>query len=240
MSIKHRIRQALWSLGYDIQRFTPELNPLARRKQIIESCRIDTMLDIGANAGQFALQTRSDIGYAGRILSFEPLSSAFKRLEAHARHDDAWEVFNLALGDADGTAEINISANSYSSSLLAMLPSHARSAPASGYVGTEVINVKRLDAIFDDLCAQARHVYMKLDTQGFEEKVLQGARESLDRIDTIQMEMSLVPLYEGELLFPEMCGLMKEKGYTLIAIENGFTDPSSGQLLQVDGIFHRL
>src|SRR5438552_15044691 len=74
---------------------------------------------------------------------------------------------------------------------------------------------------------------------GIESKVLKGAEKSLARIDTVQMEMSLVPLYDGELLFNEMCIVMGKKGYTLIAIENGFSDLTSGQLLQVDGIFHR-
>jgi len=78
-----------------------------------------------------------------------------------------------------------------------------------------------------------------MDTQGFESKVLKGAENSLPHIDTVQMEMSLVPLYDGELLFNEMCLLMSQKDYTLVAIENGFSDSASGQLLQVDGIFHR-
>jgi hypothetical protein len=53
------------------------------------------------------------------------------------------------------------------------------------------------------------------------------------------MEMSLVPLYEGELLFDEMYMLMSEKGYRLIAIEPGFLDQVTGQIFQVDGLFHR-
>ena len=81
---------------------------------------------------------------------------------------------------------------------------------------------------------------MKIDTQGFESKVLKGAEKSLAHINTVQMEMSLVPLYDGESSFNEMCILMSKKGYTLVAIENGFSDQASGQLFQVDGIFHRL
>ena len=91
------------------------------------------------------------------------------------------------------------------------------------------------------ICAgRFNRVYMKIDTQGFESKVLKGAGNSLMRIDTVQMEMSLVPLYEGEMLFNEMCMFMTEKGYSLIAIESGFSDQNTGQVLQVDGIFHRL
>jgi len=62
MSTKHELRRLLWKIGYDISRFTPKSHPLARRRQILQSYRIDTVLDIGANSGQFARQMRSDIG----------------------------------------------------------------------------------------------------------------------------------------------------------------------------------
>ena len=240
MSIKHELKKFLWKVGYDISRFTPTSHPLARKKLLFESYEIDTVLDIGANSGQFVQQLRGDIGYTRRILSFEPLSTAFELLKLNAKDDAAWEVFNFAIGDTEEKQEINIAGNSYSSSLLNMLPSHLKSAPNSKYIGKEVIDVKTLDSIFGDLCKVPKNIYMKMDTQGYESKVLQGAENSLAHIDTVQMEMSLVPLYAGELLFNEMCILMDKKGYTLVAIENGFSDPTSGQLLQVDGIFHRL
>ncbi len=240
MKIHHELRKLLWKVGYDICRFTPTSHPLARRKQILEFYEIDTVLDIGANSGQFAKHLRGDMGYTRRILSFEPLSTAFKLLKENAKDDLAWEVFNYALGDTEEKRGINIAGNSYSSSLLNMLPSHLKSAPNSGYIGKEVIDIRTLDSLYGDLCKTAKNVYLKIDTQGFESKVLKGAENSLAHVDTIEMEMSLVPLYDGELLFNEMCILMGKKGYTLIAIENEFSDPASGQLLQVDGFFHRL
>ena len=240
MSIKHELQKFLRKFGYDISKFTPTSHPLARRRQIFEFYAIDTVLDIGANSGQFAQQLRGDIGYSKRIISFEPLNSAFELLKANAKADQSWEVFNCAIGDTEEKREINIAGNSYSSSFLNMLPSHLKSAPAPKYIGREVIDIKTLDSLFGDLCKSAKSVYMKIDTQGFESKVLKGAGKSLARIDTVQMEMSLVPLYEGELLFNEMCMLMSKKGYSLVAIETGFSDQVSGQLLQVDGIFHRL
>jgi FkbM family methyltransferase len=239
MGIKHEFRKLLWKVGYDISRITPTSGPMALRKQILGSFEIDTVLDIGANSGQFAQKLRHEAGYSRRIVSFEPLSTAFELLKANAKADPAWEVFNCAIGDSEGKREINIAGNSYSSSLLNMLPSHLKSAPQSRYVGKELIEIKTLDSLFGDLCKTARNVYMKIDTQGFESKVLHGAERSLSRIDTIELEMSLVPLYDGELLFNEMCVRMSQKGYTLYAIENEFSDPASGQLLQVEGIFHR-
>lgn len=240
MSIKNEVRKLLWNVGIDISRFEPTSHDVARRKQLIESYQIDTFLDIGANSGQSGVQLRKNLGYTGRILSFEPLSSAFALLQANAKDDPAWQIFNIALGDAQEKVQINIAQNSESSSLLDMLPSHLKSAPQSGLVGKEEITVKTLDSIFDDVCKGAKNIYMKVDTQGYEAKVLAGAKNSLPVIDTIQMEMSLIPLYEGEMLMIEKCILMRDLGYTLVAIENGFSDPKSGQLLQVDGIFHRL
>jgi FkbM family methyltransferase len=240
MKATHQLRRILWKFGYDICRFDRTSHPLARRKHILENYEIDTILDIGANSGQFAHELREDIGYAGRIISFEPLHEAFKSLEAHAKGDQRWEIFNFAIGDVEEKREINIAGNSLSSSFLDMLPSHLNAAPESKYVGKEVIEVRTLDSMFERVCGNAGNIYMKIDTQGFESRVLKGAAMSLPRINTVQMEMSLVPLYGTELLFDEMCNLMRDKGYTLIAIENGFSVPGTAQLLQIDGIFRRL
>jgi FkbM family methyltransferase len=239
MNIKQKLRKILWRFGYDIKRYPQLSDPLARRKQIFVYYDIDVVLDIGANIGQFAFQLRNDLGYKKRIISFEPLSSAFEVLKAKAKNDPYWEVFNFALGDTEGREEINIAGNSYSSSLLNMLPSHIKAAPGSKYVGKEIIEVKSLETIYYDLCNLNNNVYMKIDTQGFELKVLEGSKKVLMNINTIQIEMSLVPLYEGSLLFNEMYRYMVDQGYSLVSIEPGFIDKNSGQLLQVDGIFHR-
>jgi FkbM family methyltransferase len=239
MSIKHTLRKLVWRAGYDISRYAPASHPFARMQQLLRSCSIDTVLDIGANTGQFGEFLRNDLGYRKKIISFEPLSSAFAVLKAKAGKDPYWDAFNIALGDIEGPSEINIAGNSYSSSLLDMLPSHSKSAPKSVYSGKETIEVRRLDSIFDSLCSETTRVYMKIDTQGFESTVLKGAERALQRISSVQMEMSLVPLYKGELLFNELYSFMENRGYSLVAIVPGFSDRESGQLLQVDGIFRR-
>ncbi len=225
--------------GFDIIRYEPKSHPLARRKKILDTYNIDLVLDVGANTGQYGLQLR-EIGYKDRITSFEPLSSAYKLLRENANRDELWDVHNHALGDEDGITSINIAGNLYSSSLLDMLPNHIKSSPNSKYVGTEDIRIQRLDSIFTSVVKHAKNVYMKIDTQGYEEHVLNGAKSSLQYIDTLQLEMSLIPLYTSELLFNEMYQNLFEKGYKLIAVEPGFTDNQTGQLLQFDGIFHRM
>jgi len=236
MYIKHKIRKTIRKFGYDISRFTPAYHPIARIKKLFETYKFDVVLDIGANTGQFAKQIR-DIGYSKRILSFEPLSSAFEVLKKNAKGDPGWEVFNYAIGDIDEKRDINIASNSFSSSLLDMSTSFLRLVPAVDYVGKEMTNIKTLDSIFSDLCETSKNFYMKIDTQGFENKVLKGADKSLKQIDFVQMEMSFIPLYKDEILFIDMCNFMAEKGYSLIGIETGITDQRTGRLLQVDGIF---
>jgi FkbM family methyltransferase len=200
---------------------------------------IDVVLDVGANAGQFAHHLRRDLGFEGRICSFEPLSIAFRKLQSRAAEDPKWQGFNFALGDIDGLATINVAANSESSSMLEMLPLHVEAAPESRFVGTEDVEIRRLDAIFDDLCHPGEAVYLKIDTQGFEGRVLRGADRCLPEIDTLQVEVSLTPLYRDELTFDQLYQLLLGKGYAMVDLEPGFTNPQTGQLLQADVIFHR-
>jgi FkbM family methyltransferase len=239
VTLKHRLRRHLWTIGWDVVRFAPGAHPIARRRKLLATYGIGVILDVGANDGQYGATLREDLGFDGYIRSFEPMGAAFSRLEARAARDPRWDVFQLALGDEEGTATINIAGNSYSSSLLDMLPAHAAAAPESRSVGTEEVALTTLDAVFDDACPDAERVFLKIDTQGYEGPVLRGAARSLSRVDVVQLEMSLVPLYAGELSLVELVTYMLGEGFVLVALEPGFTDPRTGELLQVDGIFHR-
>ena len=219
-------------------RYALRTHPLARRKKLLESSRIDVVLDVGANKGQYAQELRAT-GYKGRIVSFEPLSSAYRQLSENAKGDDKWDTMNFALGATNGTTEINVSANSVSSSILEMLPSHLKAAPSSKYVAKEKIAIKTLDSNFHDFCSESNNVLLKIDTQGFEQYVLEGAEEFLQFVEIIEIEMSLVPLYQGNVLFFDMCDILYRKGFCIFSIEPGFSDNKTGQLLEVDGIFYR-
>jgi hypothetical protein len=120
-----------------------------------------------------------------------------------------------------------------------MLPVHLDSAPDSLYVGQEMITVRRLDDITDHYYRPGNKLFVKIDTQGYEKRVLEGCRGSLDRIEGFQLELSLVPLYEGESLITEMITELKGRGYLLKLIETGHLDYRTGELLQVEGYFFR-
>jgi len=230
----------LRKLGYEISKFTPATNSLSRRLQLIRHHQIDLLFDVGANVGQFGRGMRRH-GYRGRIVSFEPLLSAYTDLQKWVQRDSLWESFNMALGDFDGAAEINVSMDSQSSSMLGILPSHTNRSAAAAFSGKESITVQKLDTVFGPLVGADRSpsIYLKIDAQGFEKRIIEGAKESLPNITGIQMEVSIIPLYQDECLLPEMLKLMDEAGYTLMSLEPGYCDPESGQLLQVDCVFFR-
>lgn len=238
MRIRDSIRKIIRKCGYDVIRYTRTSHTEARRISLISEYKISVILDVGANTGQYAKRLRY-LGHTGRVVSFEPLRSEYAELEKRASRDPAWETRNYALGDHDGTQEINVSENSVSSSLLNILPRHIASEPKARSIGKKTIELRKLDSIFDEICSGEDNPYLKLDTQGYEMQILEGAERSLDKIHTIQIEMSLIPQYQGETLLPEMTSWLYAKGYVLVAIEPAHSDWRDGQMLQVDGIFHR-
>lgn len=209
---------------------------IKRRLKIIKSQGINCIFDIGANTGQYAIYMRT-YGYNQRIISFEPLKEPFQKLLSASSKDSNWSAYNCALGNENAISSINVSKNSSSSSILDMLPMHLNSAPHSKYVDKEQIEIKTLDSIFDSLCSENDRIMLKIDTQGYEKFVIDGAVESLQNILIIQLEMSLVSLYEHEMLFVDMIHFLKNKGFELYSLENGFSNLTNGRLLQVDGIF---
>jgi FkbM family methyltransferase len=236
---KSIIRRMLRRLGYDAHRYIPVLSPGAQQAAILKSRGINLVLDVGANAGQFGAALR-EAGYTGRIVSFEPLDAARQRLLASSAGDPAWEVADrAAIGHEDGEIEIHVSANSFSSSALDMLPAHLRSAPESRYVGSERVPLRRLDGIAGPYLRPDSVTLLKIDTQGFEDRVLEGAAGILPRVAAIQLELSLVPLYAGQKLLPEMLDRLRGLGFLPWALWPAFIDQDGARLLQVDATFLR-
>lgn len=198
----------------------------------------DLVLDVGASVGRYGLGLRK-IGYGGRIVSFEPLTSARAELERHTRSDPLWSVVPVALGEADAKTTLHVSGNSGSSSLLDMLDRHSSAAPSSAYVGAETVEVRRLDEMLDEVMASATRPFLKLDVQGYELAALRGAGDRLVTFRGIQLELSEVPLYEGAALRPEVMEFLETAGFALVGVLQGFSDPGTGQMLQMDGLFVR-
>jgi FkbM family methyltransferase len=237
--VKRIIRRALRLLGLDVRRFRPGSSEDASLVAMLAAHRVNLVVDVGANTGQFGQALRS-AGYGGRIVSFEPLSSARKQLVTAARNDALWDVADqMAIGSENGEIEIHIAGNSVSSSVLPMLESHAKAAPASVYVGSEKVPVRTLDSASSQYLRPDTVLFLKIDTQGYEDRVLRGAVTTLRRAIGLQLELSLMPLYEGQRQYEEMAKELKGMGFELWNMTPAFVDPRNGRLLQIDGTFFR-
>lgn len=225
-------------MGLELRLYTPGESDMARIGRLLSHHDINLVFDIGANTGQYAKYLR-EAGYPGRIVSFEPLSNAYTILTKAAKKDPLWEVApRAAIGNRDGEITINIANNSVSSSVLPMLDSHVNAAPKSAYIGSESVKLCKLDTIAPQYINETcKSIYLKMDVQGFGLQVLEGASQILPRIKGLQIEISLVPLYEGELTLKDMLDKLDRLNYEFYAVIPGFTDMKSGRLLQLDGIF---
>lgn len=230
-NLKKYIRKLARKAGFDIIRGS---HPAGA---ILCNQGISLILDVGANVGQYGLKVRR-LGYEGRIVSFEPVSAPFAQLAKNAENDPLWEVANYGLGDTDGEAMINVSQNSEFSSILNNLQiTKDYFAESAQYVAQEQVVIKKLDSIFENYCQADDKVLLKIDTQGYEKNVLAGAEASLKHIAGLQVELSFIQLYEGELLIKEMLDYLDKKGFTIVWLE---PISQTGKLLQGDGIFLRV
>lgn len=240
-NFKQKLKESILATGFDIyfHPLSPHFNDSFQLYKSLKRFDIDLVFDIGANVGQFASDLRS-IGYKGEIVSFEPLSDAYQRLKVAAANDAKWHTHSqTAIGDFNGEIEINISKNSQSSSILPMLDAHLKAAPKSKYTGKEKVEIARLDSIASPYLSRTVNYFIKIDTQGFEEQVLDGAQETLAKARGVLCELSLVPLYEGQRLWLDVIKRLRLEGFNLWAIQKGIIDPCDGQALQINAIFFR-
>ncbi len=197
---------------------------------------VRTVLDIGANEGDFARAIGGRLP-AARIYSFEPLAGAYAKLCEKTNGFAQYKAYNFALGDVSGQLEIHRNAYSPSSSILPMSALHRTSFPiASHDAGVEKIEIRRLDDIAEDM-GFLDDVFVKIDVQGFEANVIRGGQQALKRAKVVIVETSFDLLYENQPLFDQIYGMMKELGFLYSGNWDQLIDPASGRILQADAIF---
>ena len=189
------------------------LATLIRLVLALKEKNIDCVFDVGVNEGQFTKELRH-YGFEGKILSFEPILSVHEKLLKNSNKDDEWEVYKpVALGNQNIDNFINISKNSVSSSILDISAEHVENAPDSIFVEKQSIQERKLDDIFPDLNVKEKNLFLKIDTQGYEFKVIQGAEKILKEFKGILVEVSLSQLYEGQKIGWILLILLNQKDF---------------------------
>ncbi|MBP6443121.1 MAG: FkbM family methyltransferase [Gemmatimonadales bacterium] len=209
---------------------------------LLERYQIDTVLDVGANEGQFGTALRHG-GYAGRLISFEPASPTRARLAARAAADPLWEVQGCALGDADTTVELTLRS---ASTLTSLLPPDMTSdliTPGAWHaVGTEHVPVRRLDTLWDELALprDGRRVFLKVDAQGYDETVLAGATGVFQYLRGVQTEVAFLAIYQGEVSYHQRLQSLERAGFALSGLFGVVWEPGTDRLAEGDAILLHL
>jgi FkbM family methyltransferase len=214
----------------------PEIQALRR---FLSAFAVDCVFDVGANRGQYATMLRKDAAFAGTILSFEPNPDIFDDLSRRAASDGKWHVFNIALSDFDGAASFNIMAADQFSSL--KKPSDSQDAifaDRNRVTRTVDMQCRRLDTLLPELRADHgfERPFLKMDTQGHDLSVCEGAGALLKDMAGVQTELGVRPIYEGGTGYRAMIDWLGDKDF----VPSAFFANNKGHfplLVEMDGIF---
>src|SRR5262249_48097300 len=154
-------KRAVRRMGYEVRSFTPLRSMDAARRALFERRGVDIVVDVGANEGQYGERLRGE-GFAGRIVSLEPVAEAYRALSARARADGNWTARRVAASDADGDVAVHVTTDTRSSSLLAR---NERFADRAGWAADhqERASARRLDGLVPDLLRAGERPFLKLD-----------------------------------------------------------------------------
>ncbi len=184
-------------------------------QDFLEDRKIDVVIDVGANVGQFGESLRAE-GYRGRIISFEPIGAEFEVLSKKAAADSNWEAHRCALGAAAGTARLHVSKLSVYSSILGLAETARLHDERTATDHIEEVPVRTLDEIAAGLNGG---IFLKVDTQGYERQVLEGGSNTLPKVLGLMLELPVIRIYEGQWQFQEALNLMFSIGFVPAQIQ---------------------
>lgn len=224
--------------GYELSKLN-EAPHFATLITILSSYGLSTVVDVGANEGQFGRGIR-EAGFSGRIVSLEPLAGPFSRLASEASRDPNWTTLNAALATQAGEQTMTVASNlGMSSSFLEMTDLHRQHAPGSVGDGTEIVRTIDWSGLSKEL--PPGRVFLKLDLQGYEGQVLRdpGSSALLDRAGAVLVELSCSELYKGAWTPGECMAFMEDHGFEIYSLSPEWFDRDSLRLLQFNAVFVR-
>ena len=203
----------------------------------LDTLGLDTLIDVGANTGQFARHFRS-FRPDCLIYSFEPLRDCFDKLRQAMADVPGFTAFNVALGESDDETAFFRSAYSESSSLLQMGESHKRLFPFTRDITTETVTLRRLDSYIDQITVRGG-LMVKIDVQGAEAGVLRGGCRVLSKADAVLAEVGYLPLYVGQATLQELAQLLDDCGLTFMGTIDQNLRPGDSLPVYGDALFVR-
>ena len=229
--VKRIVKTTFRLCGLNIER----INPADNNYDWLLKYGIETVLDIGANTGQFAEWIRRVLPEA-HIYSFEPIKKCYDKLIENMAEAPNFHAFDYALGDTETDQDMHVNAFTPSSSLLPMANLHKRNFPYTAAEHVEKVKIKRLDVVAEDL-KLAGNLLIKTDVQGHEDKVIQGGQNVMSRAEVLIVKTSFKSLYVGQPMFEDVYDMLKQIGFRYIGALEQLSSPLDGSVLQADSVF---
>ena len=230
MVYKKFVRKAFNLIGLDIRKAKRDLKSVW-----LESFEIKTVIDVGANIGQFAVDA-SELYPDAVIYSFEPLPGPYNQLLINTKSFSKFNPYNIALSDHKGTTKMYSNDFSQSSSILEMAESHKKAFPHSTNATPVKVKVQTLDAIFNGVQLDT-DILLKIDVQGLEKQVLDGGKETIKKVKVIIIETSYISLYKDQPLFDDVHDQLAKVGFRFHGNLGQLLHPTDGSILQGDSVF---
>ncbi len=241
MPVKRFVQRLARSAGIVVARphnLYAEWQPI-QISRFFDLCHIDTVLDVGANAGQYALMLRDRVGYRGPIISCEPIPSLAVQLREISSGDPAWRIEECAVSEQTGSTALNLTASDQFSSLAEPVTTETAIFQRETTVVRQVeVSCTTICALLDKYIPQfgSKSVFVKIDVQGTERDVVRGALGHFPAIAGIQLELSFKRIYGGSWSYSEAITEMSLRGFDLVTLfpNNAGHFPT---LIEMDGIF---
>ncbi len=205
------------------------------RIALFKYLEIDTILDVGANVGQYALSQFS-LGYKGRINSFEPLASTFDQLsDTVNNHEYDWVIHNIAFGNENGVKEFYECENSACSTFNPTFQSGPMS--MSGVVKSAKVEISKLDDYLDSKGIAFENAYLKMDVENFDREVLLGSARTLEKVRGAEVECRNLYYVDNQWLAGDIIAYMNQFDLCPVLYPDLATDLAVGQMIGSDIIF---
>ena len=235
--IRKLVKSGFNQAGFDIIR---RENSPAQTLLGLQSRPIHTVIDVGANTGQFAREISNFFPNA-RLFCFEPLPAPFEALSAWAKtqHGRVTPI-NLAIGEKEGEAEMFLHQDhTPSSSLLATTKLNEQYYPFTKEQKRISVKQTTLDAALYKVQAElSAELLIKLDVQGYEDRVIAGGSTTFARASTCILEVSLDNLYEGQANFKNLLMRLDKFGFHYVGnLNQAYGD--DGHCIFLDAVFTR-
>jgi len=224
-----RIRNRLRKMSINYNRYK-----LFDKKWLLDS-NINTVIDIGANIGEFTF-IFSELFPNAYIYAFEPLPDCFNQLEKRTKNMRNIKIFNFALGSTEGELKLHKSSWHPASSFREMGDLHKQNYPHSSESDDLIVRIKKLDDIFKKE-SLTNNIFIKMDVQGFEDEVIKGGPNIFKNAKVVVVESSYQKLYDNEPLFDGIYSLLKPLGFEFRGSLKQSVSKSDESFLQADCIF---